>query len=281
MLRPSLLPGLVDACAHNRRRERKDIRLFEAGSRFTSDGEGRAVAFVWSGAADAPHWSAPSRNVDFFDVKGVVEGICDAVGIAPEFAPAQVGFLVPGQAAELRVPGTTTALGVVGKLVPAIVEARGFPAAEERLRCRDRSSRADDRERRVRSTCRRAAALSVDRARHLDARRRYLACCHCSWHYPFGGAVDAGGNCRVRSLPGQRRPRWSRQPVAAAHVPRAGSDDDRRRSADRDGENRRRAAHGARRGAEIDVGSRLRALRLTQDRRVCGRRSCQSPEPRA
>ena len=130
VLRPSLLPGLVDACAHNRRRERKDIRLFEAGSRFTSDGEGRAVAFVWSGAADAPHWSAPSRNVDFFDAKGVVEGICDAVGIAPEFAPAQVGFLVPGQAAELRVPGITTALGVVGKLVPAIVEARGFPAAE-------------------------------------------------------------------------------------------------------------------------------------------------------
>jgi phenylalanyl-tRNA synthetase beta chain len=130
VLRPSLLPGLVDACAHNRRRERKDIRLFETGSRFTSDGEGRAVAFVWSGAADAPHWSAPSRNVDFFDAKGVVEGICDAVGIAPEFVPAQVGFLVPGQAAELRVPGTPTALGVVGKLVPAIVEARGFPAAE-------------------------------------------------------------------------------------------------------------------------------------------------------
>ena len=34
VMRPSLLPGLVDACAHNRRRERKDIQLFEAGSRF-------------------------------------------------------------------------------------------------------------------------------------------------------------------------------------------------------------------------------------------------------
>ena len=46
MLRPSLLPGLVDACAHNRRRERKDIKLFEAGSRFTPSGEGRGVGIV-------------------------------------------------------------------------------------------------------------------------------------------------------------------------------------------------------------------------------------------
>ena len=48
VLRPSLLPGLIDACAHNRRRERKDVRLFETGSRFTHAGEGRAVAAVWA-----------------------------------------------------------------------------------------------------------------------------------------------------------------------------------------------------------------------------------------
>ena len=36
VLRPSLLPGLIDSCAHNRRRGRKDVQLFETGSRFTS-----------------------------------------------------------------------------------------------------------------------------------------------------------------------------------------------------------------------------------------------------
>ena len=41
VLRPSLLPGLVESCAHNRRRGRKDVRLFETGSRFTPSGEGR------------------------------------------------------------------------------------------------------------------------------------------------------------------------------------------------------------------------------------------------
>jgi len=76
VLRPSLLPGLVDSCAHNRRRGRKDIQLFEIGSRFTPAGEGRAAAFVWMGAATPPHWSGASRTVDFFDAKGTVELMC-------------------------------------------------------------------------------------------------------------------------------------------------------------------------------------------------------------
>ena len=139
VLRPSLLPGLVDACAHNRRRERKDIRLFEAGSRFTREGEGRAVAFAWCGAADGPHWSASSRAVDFFDAKGAVEAICEAAGVAAEFAPADARYLAAGQATEVRARSADAdgreakplVLGVAGKLIPAIAEARGFPAAED------------------------------------------------------------------------------------------------------------------------------------------------------
>ena len=34
MLRPSLLPGLLDALIYNRRRETANVRLFEAGSVF-------------------------------------------------------------------------------------------------------------------------------------------------------------------------------------------------------------------------------------------------------
>jgi phenylalanyl-tRNA synthetase beta chain len=132
VLRPSLLPGLVDASAHNRRRERKDVRLFETGSRFRHGAENRAVAFVWCGAAEPPHWSRPTRNVDFFDAKGVVTRICEAFGITPQLVPTTVGFLVSGRAAEVRVErnGSNLLLGVVGQVVPQVVEARGFPASE-------------------------------------------------------------------------------------------------------------------------------------------------------
>jgi len=133
VLRPSLLPGLLDACAHNRRRERKDIQLFESGSRFGSTGEGRAAAFVWSGAADGPHWSMPTRMVDFFDAKGIVEQICAAIGVDVEFGPGSAPFLVRGRTADVLAVhnGTQTRIGIVGQIAPSIVEARGVPASEE------------------------------------------------------------------------------------------------------------------------------------------------------
>ena len=133
VLRPSLLPGLLDACAHNRRREQRDVRLFETGSRFTKDGEGRAAAFAWCGAAPGPHWSAPTRTVDFFDAKGVVEQLCAAFGIVPGFVPSERQYLVRGRTAEVTTAADTTpiVLGVVGQLSPRVSEARGFPPAEE------------------------------------------------------------------------------------------------------------------------------------------------------
>ncbi len=129
VLRPSLIPGLIESCAHNRRRGRKDIRLFETGSRFTPAGEGRSAAFAWCGASSEPHWSAPARTVDFFDAKGVVELLCSAFGVtATEFLASACPYLVRGRAAEVRAGGTP--LGVVGQLPPAIAEARGYPAGE-------------------------------------------------------------------------------------------------------------------------------------------------------
>jgi phenylalanyl-tRNA synthetase beta chain len=136
VLRPSLLPGLVDSSAHNRKRERRDIQLFEAGSRFgsgSSTGEGRAVAFAWSGAASGPHWSAPTRLVDFFDIKGVVEQIGAALGLEASFRPAAATYLVRGRAAEVSVADGAgrIVIGLAGQLLPAIVEARGIPAQDE------------------------------------------------------------------------------------------------------------------------------------------------------
>jgi len=133
VLRPSLLPGLIDSAAHNRKRERRDIQLYEAGSRFGSGAaaaEGRAVALVWSGAANGPHWSAPTRFVDFFDVKGVVEQICAALAVTAAFVPSATPFLVRGRAADVRAADGRH-LGIVGQVLPAIVEARGIPAMDE------------------------------------------------------------------------------------------------------------------------------------------------------
>jgi phenylalanyl-tRNA synthetase beta chain len=125
-LRPSLLPGLVDAVAHNRRHGRDQVALFEVGRRFSKAGETRAMAIAWTGSAVPPHWSVPAREVDFFDLKGAVELVCAAIGIEPRYEPGRVPFLVPGRTASV-IAEDGSILGLIGQLTPAVADARGLP----------------------------------------------------------------------------------------------------------------------------------------------------------
>ena len=129
-LRPSLLPGLVDAVAHNRRHGRRDVQLFEIGTRFAPAGETRSVAFAWTGAAEGEHWSGGAREVDFFDVKGTAEHLCDVLGVAVRVESIREPFLVDGRAAAIVVAGGPqdgARAGLVGQLAPALADARGLP----------------------------------------------------------------------------------------------------------------------------------------------------------
>src|SRR3954466_1581436 len=129
-LRPSLLPGLVDAVAHNRRHGRRDIRLFEIGTRFAPQGETRGVAIAWTGGGTVEHWSGGAREVDFFDVSGVAEHLCDTLGVVVRADVLRDPTLVPGQAAAILVaegPRRGARVGIAGQLAPAIADARGLP----------------------------------------------------------------------------------------------------------------------------------------------------------
>ena len=129
VLRPSALPGLIDALSHNRRREQRDVRLFEIGTRFTrSTGETRAVACAWTGAAGGDHWSGGAREVDFFDIKGVAERVCEAVRVESRAEPHRETWLVPGRTAAVMC--NDTRLGIVGQLTPAVTATHGLPAGE-------------------------------------------------------------------------------------------------------------------------------------------------------
>jgi phenylalanyl-tRNA synthetase beta chain len=113
VLRPSVLPGLVDAIAHNRRREQRDIRLFEIGNRFTK-----------TGAASGDHWSGTARQVDLFDIKGVVGRVCEAVGVQIETAASDESWLAAGRRALVTAQGAR--VGFLGQLAPSIADAHGL-----------------------------------------------------------------------------------------------------------------------------------------------------------
>jgi len=133
VLRPSLLPGVVDAVAHNRRRGQDDARLFEVGTTFTTDGgERRSLGLAWVGAGAPGHWSGSGRAVDFFDMKGAVELMASGLGLLVEFTPADRPFLVRGRAAVIvAVAGERCPVGVIGQLAPALAAAREIPAQAE------------------------------------------------------------------------------------------------------------------------------------------------------
>jgi phenylalanyl-tRNA synthetase beta chain len=129
-LRPSLLPGLVDAVAHNRRHGRRDVGLFEIGTTFRSEGESRSAAVAWTGNAGDDHWSGGAREVDFFDAKGVVERLCEVLDVGIRCEPTSAPHLVPGQAASVVVvggPATGTVVGSLGQLAPQVADGRGLP----------------------------------------------------------------------------------------------------------------------------------------------------------
>jgi phenylalanyl-tRNA synthetase beta chain len=131
VLRPSLLPGLVAAVAHNRRREQRDVRLFEIGGRFTTaGGEQQVLASAWSGAASVEHWGGRARDVDFFDLKGVIERIRVALAFDAEARSYNEpgGWLTPGRAAALW--NGETRLATFGQLSPQIADSYGIPAAD-------------------------------------------------------------------------------------------------------------------------------------------------------
>lgn len=127
VLRPSLLPGLVDVVARNRRHGRRDVAVFEIGARFTTtDGETRGVAVALTGAAQPEHWSGGAHEVDAFDAKGLVEALGDALLLTVRLeADNTLPYLVPGQSA--RVLHADQLLGVVGVLAPALADRAGAP----------------------------------------------------------------------------------------------------------------------------------------------------------
>ena len=99
VLRPSLLPGLVDAAAHNRRREHARRAAVRDRHAFSPPAKRRAVAGVWCGAGATAALVRRRRAADFYDVKGVVEALGRALGVELDFEPARCPTWLPGATA--------------------------------------------------------------------------------------------------------------------------------------------------------------------------------------
>lgn len=90
VLRPSLLPGLLDALRHNLSHKNNDVALFELGRVFNSNASGqtstpleeRRLAIALTGQRNPLFWSGAEREAKFdvFDLKGVLEEFLEQFG---------------------------------------------------------------------------------------------------------------------------------------------------------------------------------------------------------
>ena len=133
-MRTTLLPGLLEAAQHNVARDVPDLRLFETGRVFYSNGQDRLpderlhLGVVLAGAFEPRGWRSEPRAADFYAVKGLLAGLLDALGVRWRLADGGPPFLHPGRAAEVLVAAREA--GWLGELHPAVAADFGLGELE-------------------------------------------------------------------------------------------------------------------------------------------------------
>ncbi|HEU4670904.1 MAG TPA: phenylalanine--tRNA ligase subunit beta, partial [Dyella sp.] len=127
VMRPSLLPGLIESLRHNRARQQERVRLFELARVFAAGDppmETPSLAIAACGSARAEQWGEPARPFDFFDLKGELDALV-AWGGEPQrwsvHADGLPGWLHPGRGARVARDGET--VGYLGALHPQLARA--------------------------------------------------------------------------------------------------------------------------------------------------------------
>jgi phenylalanyl-tRNA synthetase beta chain len=131
LMRPTLLPGLLESLRHNFNRGTRNVRLFETGHVFASGGDSEArpheveaFALVLTGQA-LEEGHATARELDFYDLKGALESASDAMRVGGlEFESASVRHLREGQSARITLKGAE--VGTLGRLSEDVASLHKF-----------------------------------------------------------------------------------------------------------------------------------------------------------
>jgi phenylalanyl-tRNA synthetase beta chain len=125
VLRPSLLPGLLDSLRHNVSRKNDDVALFEIGRVFVpAEGkfkEERRLAIALTGRRLPTFWSGADRDAkfDIYDLKGIIEEFLEHFGLrGVSCAKCEQGnsFFVESAFVQLG----KLVLGEIGHLAPGV-----------------------------------------------------------------------------------------------------------------------------------------------------------------
>ncbi len=126
IMRPTLLSGLMQALSWNINRQVDDIRVFELGDIFINQNhkfsEKLNVAFGLCGRKYINDWKYKPKEIDFYDLKGILEDFLDDLGIKDvQFLDCEDGYFSKGAGAKVNYKNKTIAR--FGRLAAEVISA--------------------------------------------------------------------------------------------------------------------------------------------------------------
>lgn len=119
IMRPTLVPSLLDIARRNFNQRAPTVAIFELGKCFAKSREALRLAALWSGRSTASSWQADHREVEIWDLKGLLETFLDFSPVS--FAPANHPQFRRGQGAQVRIGDQP--VGFLGTIAPALSKA--------------------------------------------------------------------------------------------------------------------------------------------------------------
>ncbi|MDP4159450.1 MAG: phenylalanine--tRNA ligase subunit beta, partial [Bacillota bacterium] len=126
VMRTSLVPGLLEVAARNVARRNTDVSIFEIGATYWGEEqplkklprEELRVAGVAVGKSGR-HWLNPSKDYDFYYLKGILEEVASEFGLKLDYRRAEnQGLLHPGRSADIYL--LNQCVGFLGEMHPSL-----------------------------------------------------------------------------------------------------------------------------------------------------------------
>ncbi len=129
VLRSTFIPGFLSCIDYNNNYGQYTMSGFEIGRLHFKDGfqfsEKLALGIVLTGMAQPDHYSTKSPEVDFLDLKGILENLLESIHVENvKFSKTSIPVFHPGRQAELKVENSL--IGVVGQIHPSVENNKGL-----------------------------------------------------------------------------------------------------------------------------------------------------------
>jgi phenylalanyl-tRNA synthetase beta chain len=123
IMRPSILPNLLDAVLRNHNRDLQNSKLFEIAAQFSPQGQQLMASGLRSHHTHERHWQSPPRVVDAFDAKADALAVLSATGLSGtsyQIAQEAVSYYHPGRSGTIRQGNRI--LGYFGEIHPRVLK---------------------------------------------------------------------------------------------------------------------------------------------------------------